>query len=532
MTDSCFKGQQSPPARIPRRLIRRTPGAGNSGYLVMCARMAPAASPAPYCLTLSLIHLTLSLIHPTPPDGRMEPDPTVLASLRKAVEAMPDDVPLRVHLATLLLRAGQRDEAIRQVGAVLQRDPGNAEALALLQEPPGPPAAATEAGGTGPAASQEAGSNAPAASQEAGSPPATPGRPPPAPGRPPAAPPGNPEAGSSGREEPTAPEYDWSQAESELRDVLPPMFVGSEGTNSEAAADAADSYDAERSTLKLADVAGMAQVKDRLEAAFLAPMRNPELRKLYGKNLRGGLLLYGPPGCGKTFIARAVAGELGARFMAVSFADIIDMFVGQSERNIHELFEVARRNSPCVLFLDEVDAIGQKRSQLRNTPMRSAVNQLLLELDDVDGGNEGVFLLAATNHPWDVDSALRRPGRFDRTLLVLPPDNAAREGVFRYHLRERPVAGVNLGRLAKLTDGYSGADIAHICETASERALMDSIHRGEARMIGQQDLEAAISEVKPSLGAWFDTARNVALFANEGGVYDDLAAYLKKRRLI
>jgi SpoVK/Ycf46/Vps4 family AAA+-type ATPase len=218
--------------------------------------------------------------------------------------------------------------------------------------------------------------------------------------------------------------------------------------------------------------------------------------------------------------------------MAVSFADIIDMFVGQSERNIHELFEVARRNAPCVLFLDEVDAIGQKRSQLRNTPMRSAVNQLLLELDDVDSGNEGVFLLAATNHPWDVDSALRRPGRFDRTLLVLPPDNAAREGVFRYHLRERPVAGVNLGRLAKLTDGYSGADIAHICETASERALMDSIHRGEARMIGQQDLEAAISEVKPSLGAWFDTARNVALFANEGGVYDDLAAYLKKRRLI
>ena len=193
MTDSCFKGQQSPPARIPRCLIRRTPGAGNSGYLVMCARMAPAASPAPYCLTLSPIHLTLSLIHPTPPDGRMEPDPTVLASLRKAVEAMPDDVPLRVHLATLLLRAGQRDEAIRQVGAVLQRDPGNAEALALLQEPPGPPAAATEAGGTGPAASQEAGSNAPAASQEAGSPPATPGRPPPAPGRPPAAPPGNPD---------------------------------------------------------------------------------------------------------------------------------------------------------------------------------------------------------------------------------------------------------------------------------------------------------------------------------------------------
>ncbi len=445
----------------------------------------------------------------------MEPDPTVLASLRKAVEAMPDDVPLRVHLATLLLQAGQRDEAIRHVGAVLQRDPGNTEALALLQRPaapaPSPPAGPDNA---------SAGTVPPASS--------VPPNGPPSPAGPPA-----PEPGLSGpRRQDRSADFDWSQAESELSDVLPPMFIGSEETSADSASAPAEAYDAERTTLKLADVAGMNQVKQRLEAAFLAPMRNPELRKLYGKSLRGGLLLYGPPGCGKTFIARAVAGELGARFMAVSFADIIDMFVGQSERNIHELFEIARRNAPCVLFLDEVDAIGQKRSQLRNTPMRSAVNQLLLELDDVGGGNEGVFLLAATNHPWDVDSALRRPGRFDRTLLVLPPDNAAREAIFRFHLRDRPVAGVNLGRLAKVTDGYSGADIAHICETASERALLDSINRGEARMIGQPDLEASAAEVKPSLGAWFDTARNVALFANEGGAYDDLADYLKKRRLI
>src|SRR5215471_19163290 len=325
--------------------------------------------------------------------------------------------------------------------------------------------------------------------------------------------------------------YDWSQAEAELRDVLPSMFVGDAGSTS-AGLDEARAYDAEHAGLTLADVAGMTEVKKRLEAAFLAPMRNPELRKLYGKSLRGGLLLYGPPGCGKTFIARAVAGELGARFITVSFADLIDMFVGRSERNIHELFEVARRNSPCVLFLDEVDAIGQKRSQLRNTPMRSAVNQLLLELDDVASDNTGVFLLAATNHPWDVDSALRRPGRFDRTLLVLPPDAPAREGVFRYHLRERPVAGIDLTKLAKITDGYSGADIAHICETAAERALLDSVQRGEPRLIGQADLEAAAAEVRPSLGTWFDTARNVALFANEGGAYDDLVAYLRKRRLI
>ncbi|MGO8892495.1 MAG: tetratricopeptide repeat protein [Streptosporangiaceae bacterium] len=445
----------------------------------------------------------------------MEPEFTVLDSLRKAVEAMPDDVPLRLHLATMLMQAGQRDEAVRQIGAVLQRDPGNAKALGMLRDPgPEPAAAAGQPLADPPVISPER--------------PGVPAPPPLGASRPDADPGSHPgEAGKTSH-------YDWSQAEDELRDVLPAMFVGDGDAADSASAgiDEADAYDAEQAGLTLADVAGMAEVKQRLEAAFLAPMRNPDLRRLYGKSLRGGLLLYGPPGCGKTFIARAVAGELGASFIAVSFADIIDMFVGQSERNIHELFEVARRNAPCVLFLDEVDAIGQKRSQLRHTPMRSAVNQLLLELDDVSGNNEGVFLLAATNHPWDVDSALRRPGRFDRTLLVLPPDAAAREGVFRYHLKGRPVAGIDLAKLAKSTDGYSGADIAHICETAAERALMDSVRRGEPRMIGTPDLEAAIAEVKPSLGAWFDVARNVALFANEGGTYDDLAAYLRKRRLI
>ena len=466
----------------------------------------------------------------------MEPEP-LLDSLRNAVNAMPDDVPLRLHLATMLLRAGQRDEAVRHLGAVLQRDPGNVEAMKMLTAPAevsGPPvsppadvdssservrgsvspATGPSAVQDGPASGSEAGGSGAGGSGASGS-----------------------EAGGSGDDareaagDDAADGYDWSQAESELRDVLPTMFVGEAGSVS-AGLDEARVYDAEHTGLTLADVAGLDEVKKRLEAAFLAPMRNPELRKLYGKSLRGGLLLYGPPGCGKTFIARAVAGELGARFITVSFADLIDMFVGRSERNIHELFEVARQNAPCVVFLDEVDAIGQKRSQLRNTPMRSAVNQLLLELDDVASDNTGVFLLAATNHPWDVDSALRRPGRFDRTLLVLPPDGPAREGVFRYHLRERPVAGIDLARLSRMTDGYSGADIAHICETAAERALLDSVQRGEPRLIGQADLEAAAGEVRPSLGTWFETARNVALFANEGGAYDDLVAYLRKRRLI
>jgi SpoVK/Ycf46/Vps4 family AAA+-type ATPase len=431
----------------------------------------------------------------------MSSEPAVIASLRRAVEAMPSDLDLRLHLAELLLGNGQRDEAVSHLGAVLQAAPGNARALELL---------------TGHATARAA--DPPAGPDQPAEEPASPAEP----ARPPAA-----------ADPPTDPAFNWAQAEAELSGVLPPMFVQEDGSPAAAEEDdQARAYDAEHPRLRLADVAGMADVKARLEAAFLAPMRNPELRRLYGKSLRGGLLLYGPPGCGKTFIARAVAGELGAHFMAVSFADMIDMYIGRSERNIHEMFGVARKIAPCVLFLDEVDAIGQKRSQLRSTPLRSSVNQLLLELDDVSGGNEGVFVLAATNHPWDVDSALRRPGRFDRTLLVLPPDEQAREAVFRFHLRDRPVAGIELRKLAAMTDGYSAADISHVCESAAELALLDSVKSGNVRMISQADLTAAIRQVQPSLGPWFESARNVALFANEGGAYDDLAAYLKKRKML
>jgi SpoVK/Ycf46/Vps4 family AAA+-type ATPase len=256
------------------------------------------------------------------------------------------------------------------------------------------------------------------------------------------------------------------------------------------------------------------------------------MRQLYRKDLRGGLLLYGPPGCGKGFIARALAGELAAGFLSVSINDVLDMWIGNSERNLHDVFVTARRNAPVVLFFDELDALGRRRSQLANNAMRTTVNQLLLELDGVGADNQNVFVLGATNHPWDVDPALRRPGRFDRTLLVLPPDEAAREAIFRTHLKDRPVAGVDLRRLARQTDGYSGADIAHVCETASERAMMHAVRTKEVRMIDMDDLEAALAEISPSVGSWFETARNVVSFANKDRSYDELQAYMKSRRML
>lgn len=284
--------------------------------------------------------------------------------------------------------------------------------------------------------------------------------------------------------------------------------------------------------VRLADVGGLDDVKRRLELSFLAPLRNPEIRTQFGKSMRGGLLLWGPPGCGKTFIARALAGELGANFYEVGLNDVLDMWIGNSERNLHSIFDTARRNRPCVLFFDEIDALGQKRTQLRGGggAMRGVVNQFLSELDGAGTDNEGVFVLAATNHPWDVDPALLRPGRFDRMLLVLPPDAPAREAILRLHLRGKPVEPLDLRRIVQATDGLSGADLALVCDHATERAMEASLESGVIRPIGEPDLVDAVRSARPSVEPWLETARNFALYSNEGGTYDELLAYLKRRR--
>ncbi|WP_426310002.1 AAA family ATPase [Cellulosimicrobium sp. E-16] len=288
-----------------------------------------------------------------------------------------------------------------------------------------------------------------------------------------------------------------------------------------------------RETVTLADVGGLEPVKQRIREAFLEPMRNQAIAKAFGKSLRGGLLLYGPPGTGKTYMARAVAGELGARFLTVTLADILDKYIGESEQNLHALFQKARQLAPAVLFLDEVDAIGGKRAQYSGSSgMRTVVNQLLQEMDGIGSDNDGLFVLGATNHPWDVDTALLRPGRFDRVVLVLPPDEPAREAILRHHLAGRPVAGIDLRSVVQRTDGFSGADLEHLAATAAEKAMMDSIASGQVRPITMADLDAALADVRPSTTAWLQSARNVVTFANNDGRYDDLAAYLRARRML
>src|SRR4051794_17788453 len=253
-------------------------------------------------------------------------DSPLIDSLTAAVEARPDDLPLRLHLAELLVGAGRGGEAIGHAAQVLAREPGNETARKLMTSALGGPAPV----------------------------------------------------------ETPAPAVDWAAFEEDLGDIVPPRFAKAADEPDPVRGTEDRDFDIETSAITLADVGGMEEVKKRLEISFLGPLRNPKLRTLFGKSLRGGLLLYGPPGCGKTFLARAVAGEMGAAFISLSITDVLNMWVGSSERNLHDLFQSARGHAPCVLFLDEIDALGHKRSQLNSSSMRTVVNQLLTELDGVD----------------------------------------------------------------------------------------------------------------------------------------------------
>jgi len=285
----------------------------------------------------------------------------------------------------------------------------------------------------------------------------------------------------------------------------------------------------ERPKVNFADVGGMEELKEEIRLKILHPLSHPELYRAYGKPIGGGILMYGPPGCGKTYLARATAGEAKASFMAVGIEDVLDMWLGNSERNLHELFETGRRNTPCVLFFDEVDALGARRSDMRTSAARMLVNQFLSELDGVKGSNEGILILAATNAPWHLDSAFRRPGRFDRILFVPPPDAPARAEIVKLLLRGRPVADVDCQALAAKTDQFSGADLKAVVDLAVENKLREAMKTGKPLPLTTKDLLAAVKQHRPTTKDWFATARNYALYANQDGMYDDILAWLKIR---
>ncbi|MGI9605915.1 MAG: AAA family ATPase [Acidimicrobiales bacterium] len=411
----------------------------------------------------------------------------VISALLAAVEASPNDDDLRLHLVEQLEEAERFDEAISQIDAMLSADATNCAALVAAVR------VHRRAGNETIAAAFEHAQSALAEPEH--------------------------DVDVHADADPRPIPVEIPDTADELLDAWDETEAIEEVSFGELGA-AGVSFD---------DVGGLSEVKTQLERSFLGPMRNPDLAATFGKSASGGLLLWGPPGCGKTFLARATAGEMGANFYNVGLSEVLDMWIGSSERNLASIFEAARRNTPCVLFFDEIDALGRKRSQLRfSAGLRSVVNQLLSELDGVMANNDGLFVLAATNHPWDIDEALLRPGRFDRRLLVLPPDPAAREAVLRYHLRGRPVGDIDLTALVEATDGFSGADLSFIVETAVEGCLDESMQTGGVVPVTTQTLHEAFDSITPSIGPWLETARNHVMYSNRSGDYDQLEAYLKR----
>ncbi|HZY81637.1 MAG TPA: AAA family ATPase [Cyclobacteriaceae bacterium] len=286
----------------------------------------------------------------------------------------------------------------------------------------------------------------------------------------------------------------------------------------------------ERPRINFDDVGGMSKVKEEINIKIIQPLQYPDLYKAYGKKIGGGILLYGPPGCGKTHLARATAGQIKAGFISIGIHDVLDMWQGNSEKQLHAIFESARRQAPCVIFFDEIDALGSSRTDLRNSSAKMVINQFLSELDGVQSSNDGLLILGATNAPWQLDTAFRRPGRFDRIIFVQPPDNESRESILKIMLKEKPAKDIDYTTLAKSTAEFSGADLHGMVDIAIENKLREAFKAGVPQPLSTKDLLNAARQVKPSTREWFNAARNYALYANESGLYDEILEYLKLKK--
>lgn len=282
-----------------------------------------------------------------------------------------------------------------------------------------------------------------------------------------------------------------------------------------------------KNQITFADVAGLDDLKKTINLRIISPFFNKSLFSKFRKKVGGGVLLYGPPGCGKTFIARATAGECKANFYPVHITDILDPYIGVSEQNLKDIFDKARFQKPSIMFFDEVDTIGYSRSK-SSSHTRGVIDTFLMELEGIDTSTDEVLVVAATNTPWDVDNALKRPGRFDRLIFVAPPDEKAREQIFQLKLQGRFAEEIDVTKLAAQTEFFSGADIENTVEIASENVLEEILMTGNERPLNTLDLLRALENQQPSTLEWLRTAKNYVKYANQAGLYNDVEKYLQK----
>jgi transitional endoplasmic reticulum ATPase len=285
--------------------------------------------------------------------------------------------------------------------------------------------------------------------------------------------------------------------------------------------------DTERFRVTFADVGGMDALKEEIRLKIIYPLQHAELYKAYGRKTGGGILLYGPPGCGKTLLLRATAGEVGCNYFAIGLHEVFDPYYGSIERNLHQIFETARANTPCVLVFDELDSLAPDRRSVRDTQTRNIVNQFLSELDGLRSDNQRILVIGATNSPWQLDPALRRPGRFDQAIFVPPPDEAARMQIIKLLAKDKPIAKLDDQALADATAGFTGADLRWVFDRAAELALADALHAGKTVPIHMDLLLAVVHAHSPSTQDWMDGMKERVTATSHDPIISEVRKFLQ-----
>ena len=293
---------------------------------------------------------------------------------------------------------------------------------------------------------------------------------------------------------------------------------------------------------KWADIGGLEETKRELQEMVRYPIEHRGLFERFGMQASRGVLFYGPPGCGKTLMAKAIANECGANFISVKGPELLNMYFGGSEANVRELFDKARAASPCILFFDEMDSIARARGSggagSSDTSDR-VINQILSEIDGM-GSGKTLFIIGATNRPDILDPGIMRPGRLDQLIYIPLPDHASRVSIFKANLRKSPIAAeIKLEQLADVTEGFSGADITEICQRAAKNAIRDSIAAGierqkrvEAGELTQEECNALPDPVPEITKAHFEASMSKARRSVSPEVvkqYDDFTAKTKQQ---
>jgi transitional endoplasmic reticulum ATPase len=291
---------------------------------------------------------------------------------------------------------------------------------------------------------------------------------------------------------------------------------------------------AEKPKIRFKDIAGLERVKELIKEAIVYPFKYPEEYKYFGVKGGGGILLYGPPRCGKTMLAAAAAGECDAVFINLKISDIKDKYVGESERRIKEVFELARSYEKAIIFFDEIDGLAGERSESKTGHERSLVNELLSQMDGLEskGSEKRYLVLAATNMPWDVDVAFRSAGRFDTTIFIPHPDFEARKKLLEIGLKDKPCnvdslkdkpCNVDREKLAAMTEGFASAEIMDICDKAARIPLRERIKEEKPRRkITMEDLGKVLKGRKTVLSSWYPKAVKEVANTEEAEMFSEL----------